>query len=545
MSRPDKALGTYICIPCQRRHLMIDFNSLTWPVAWPASPVADPADSEKRLLQTNAKKASRWRCFARYAASALFSGTLLMPLAGHAEQPEYAPQQAVGEAGQIQIDAGKATETVFSATNAYRTENKIRELTWNNPLWQAAQEYAEFLAANKASGHEADGKTPQQRADEKGFRCPVVENVYSADPAEKLDDEETAALQAFEIWKSSTPENDDMLSPINVYTGVGAAAWNHDGQIYYVFVQMLGRECGGGQPAPVMDPPPSAPDPGYVEPGPSPEPIPIPVPVCPAWDPDCHGCPVWNPYCHKCPPWDPDCRKCPSWNPYCHKCPPWDADCRKCPPWNLNCHKCPSWNPNCHRCPPSNPNCNSHKCPNGGIWPHCKIPHVCPNGGTWPHCNPPIVHICPNGGTWPRCNPPIGHVCLNGGIWPRCNVTVRVCPNGGVWPSCNPKGSHFCPNGGIWPRCRTTSTKVCANGGVWPNCRSGGTRLCPNGGSWPRCRKVDIAPKHKLLKWYHPQIKRPVGHSVKQFNQRRNFQRRLDTMRRTKIQHFVGRPHHR
>ena len=46
----------------------------------------------------------------------------------------------------------------MSAVNAYRAENKIGELTWNNTLWQTAQHYAEFLAANKASGHGADSK---------------------------------------------------------------------------------------------------------------------------------------------------------------------------------------------------------------------------------------------------------------------------------------------------------------------------------------------------------------------------------------------------
>ena len=38
---------------------------------------------------------------------------------------------------------------------------------------QTAQHYAEFLAANKARGHEADGKIPQQRTEEKGYPCPA------------------------------------------------------------------------------------------------------------------------------------------------------------------------------------------------------------------------------------------------------------------------------------------------------------------------------------------------------------------------------------
>ncbi len=402
-------------------------------------PAACPAGSTNAPIVERSKQ---WRKAAKYLASALFAGAAFLPFASHAQQQDYAPQTG-GGSQQIQIDTGKAAETVFAATNAYRTQSQIGELAWNNPLWQAAQQYAEFLAANRASGHDADGKTPQIRAGEQGYRCPVLENAYSADPAITLDDEETAALKAFDTWKNTPPDNDTMLSPAWADTGVGAAAWNHDGQTYYVFVQMFGRPCGGGpalfaEPAPGVD---------YAET------YPVPVPVCPSWDPVCHGCPAWNPYCHKCPPWDPGCHKCPSWNPDCNKCPPWDADCHKCPPWNLNCHKCPPWNPGCNKCPPSNPDCRRHACPNGGVWPLCKL--------------------------------------------------GRICPNGGIWPNCNKLGGHFCPNGGVWPRCAQAAGIVL----------------------------------HKPFRWYRPRP-RSVSHPVRQFNQRRNFQRRLDTIRHNQRQHF-------
>ena len=147
---------------------------------------SDPsARSAKDLCRPGGKPESapthaRWRT-AKYLAPAVLAGAFLFSGAGHAQQQrqrENMPPQNAAGSEQIQIDTGKATETLFSATNAYRTENKIKELVWNNPLWQAAQQYAEFLAANKTYGHQADGKTPQQRADEKDYRCPVSENTF-------------------------------------------------------------------------------------------------------------------------------------------------------------------------------------------------------------------------------------------------------------------------------------------------------------------------------------------------------------------------------
>jgi uncharacterized protein YkwD len=501
------------------------------------------AFSSRKSLRTHMREA---RCTAKkYLAAVFLAGAVLLPLASHAEEPQdQAPQASVGSQ-QIPINSGKAAEAVLSAVNAYRAENKIGELAWNNTLWQTAQHYAEFLAANKASGHGADGKIPQQRAEERGYPCPVAENAYSADPAETTDDEDTAALKAFDTWKNSPPDNDNLLSPIWTETGIGAAAWNHEGQTYYVFVQLFGHPCCGAkaEPSNLIEPAPApliqqplVQTPGYVETPP------VVVPVCPEWDPDCRGCPAGNPYCHRCPPWDPDCRRCPSWNPYCNKCPPWDPACRRCPPWNLHCHGCPPWNPNCRQCPPSNPNCGQHVCPNGGIWPRCNpIGHVCPNGGIWPRCNS-IGHVCPNGGVWPRCNP-IDHVCPNGGIWPRCNPIGHVCPNGGVWPECNKGGTHLCPNGGVWPRCNTVG-HVCPNGGVWPNCNKGGsTHACPHGGVWPNCSRPVVVTKSKNLNVHQPPPKKFVVPPQKQIRQQQNFQKRLDTIRQNQRQNS-NKPHH-
>ncbi len=371
---------------------------------------------QKRLQQImpSNEKALRFKAAFSLQISAFAIALLTLILASQAN--------AQGVARRIDIDAGKATETIFSATNAYRVENRIKELEWNNALWRAAQGYAEFLAENQATGHNADNRTPQQRAEAQGYRCPVTENVFTPGLGYTPENEEAAALDGFQSWKSDQVSNDNMLSPANVYAGAGAAAWSFNGQTYYVIVEMFGTPCGGGA--------------AFVEPQADVgvDTVPIPVGGCPEWDLDCRACPAWNPYCHACPPWDRDCRKCPSWDPFCHKCPPWDPNCRRCPPWNRECHGCPPWNPQCHGCPRSNPNCHK-RCPNGGVWPYCR----------------PF------------------HVCRNGGVWPNCTVT-RPCPNGGFGPNCH-GGRRLCPNGGVWPGCRVrTPPRACANGGRWPRC---------------------------------------------------------------------------
>jgi uncharacterized protein YkwD len=338
------------------------------------------------------------KCF----VAALFTG-LLFSWAAVAQTGSVTQPAVATGSQQLSIDTNKAVEAVFSGTNAYRTEKSVKELEWHDALSQAAQQYAEFLAANKASGHVADGKNPQTRAQEQGYKCPVSEDAFSDEPSQTTDDEETAGLKAIESWKSSAPDEANMVSPLSIYTGAGAAAWTHDSETYYVFVQMFGRQCGVTQPrpAPVVTPSPGL---NTMQPGPAPL-------LGPGTDLGVAPFPV---------PGGKFCRHGGIW-PRCHHI----------------CQNGGIW-PRCIR-----------TCPKGGVWPRCN--RDCANGGVWPHCH----HPCPNGGVWPRCH----GACPNGGIWPHCKKPAhRPCWAGGFWPHCKkPVSGRHCPRGGIWPRCNRLS----------------------------------------------------------------------------------------
>lgn len=95
------------------------------------------AFSNRRSLRTHMREARRTakRCI----AAVFFAGAALLPLAGKAEERQDQPSQASGKSQQIPINSSKAAEAVLSAVNAYRAENKIGELAWNNTLWQTAR----------------------------------------------------------------------------------------------------------------------------------------------------------------------------------------------------------------------------------------------------------------------------------------------------------------------------------------------------------------------------------------------------------------------
>src|SRR6185312_8941007 len=88
------------------------------------------------------------------------------PLVGAAE---------LAAADEFNIDSNSIFGSVFNQTNAYRKANGIHKLILSGRVKPVAQEYAEFLAANNAFGHEADGRTPAERVAAHGVKnCGVA-----------------------------------------------------------------------------------------------------------------------------------------------------------------------------------------------------------------------------------------------------------------------------------------------------------------------------------------------------------------------------------
>src|SRR3954449_11029582 len=63
-------------------------------------------------------------------------------------------------------DVSQAEKQIFDATNQFRREEKRSEMKENPQLAEAAAYFAKFMASTDKYGHEADGKTPADRARE-------------------------------------------------------------------------------------------------------------------------------------------------------------------------------------------------------------------------------------------------------------------------------------------------------------------------------------------------------------------------------------------
>ena len=150
------------------------------------------------------------------------------------------------EAQEIKIDNARLGVLVFNATNAYRESNHLPRLKLglHAPAGDAAQKYAEYLAQNNSSGHEADGKTPEQRIVAAGGKvCAFAENVETFSSTPNVADIQTVANTAMKDWKNS-PQHDSNLKSTNTYIlGIGAAAWKHADRNYYMLVQDFLDDC--------------------------------------------------------------------------------------------------------------------------------------------------------------------------------------------------------------------------------------------------------------------------------------------------------------
>lgn len=146
-------------------------------------------------------------------------------------------------------------ERISLGVNGIRGQRGLPALSEDARLRHAAQNYVHFLAmGNHREGapgiHTADGKNPQQRANDAGFRCPVSENVAAAwfspscqgtNPA--CDNSNRATAQAINFWTNSPPHFATMTNPSFTLTGIGVDAWKFGNEDFYIFVMLFSAPC--------------------------------------------------------------------------------------------------------------------------------------------------------------------------------------------------------------------------------------------------------------------------------------------------------------
>jgi Cysteine-rich secretory protein family len=137
-------------------------------------------------------------------------------------------------------DLSQTEIAIVEMTNTFRKERRLGEVKPNAALMAAAGVLAAYLAKTGTFAHEADGRSPAERAEAQGYHyCLVSENL-----AMNLDSRgfESWALarEAVEGWKNSPGHRANMLQPTVTETGVAVArAPGRDPK--FISVQMFGR----------------------------------------------------------------------------------------------------------------------------------------------------------------------------------------------------------------------------------------------------------------------------------------------------------------
>lgn len=149
-------------------------------------------------------------------------------------------QQMVGPyQPRSRANVNDTAELIIKRTNIFRKSQDLEPVETNETLQKAAREFAQFMAREDKYGHQANGQTPAQRAEDAGYEiCRVAENIamqfrstgYSTGALGKL---------FVEGWKKSPGHRKNMLTEDVTQTGVAIAQSSRTG-VYYA-VQLFGR----------------------------------------------------------------------------------------------------------------------------------------------------------------------------------------------------------------------------------------------------------------------------------------------------------------
>jgi len=139
-------------------------------------------------------------------------------------------------------DLPKVEQQIVEMTNQVRAGQKLSPLKVNAILANAARAYARSLAQSGAFSHNADGHTPEQRAERAGYKfCALAENLAMDRNSEGFS-AGALAIQAMAGWMNSPPHRANIMMPAATEIGVGVA--EATGQPKFMTVELLGRPVG-------------------------------------------------------------------------------------------------------------------------------------------------------------------------------------------------------------------------------------------------------------------------------------------------------------
>ncbi|CAN5421839.1 hypothetical protein BH23VER1_BH23VER1_11360 [soil metagenome] len=136
-------------------------------------------------------------------------------------------------------DGAAVTDGVINATNRLRAEEGVPKLEREPVLDKAASEFARFMARTGKYGHQADGRSPSERAEAAGYEiCLMAENIANLSDTSGFTVKELSA-SIFAGWKESKTHLENMVEPAATEIGLGLARSTESGAYYAV--QLVGR----------------------------------------------------------------------------------------------------------------------------------------------------------------------------------------------------------------------------------------------------------------------------------------------------------------
>ena len=136
-------------------------------------------------------------------------------------------------------DIEAVERAVLAGTNALRAEHKVPPLQLHGQLGRAAEGFAKYMASRDEYAHDADGRTPTQRARAAGYKdCMVAENIAFQMRSRGFETRDLAE-KFVTGWANSPGHRRNMLDPEAVEIGI-AVAYSEETSRYYG-VQLFGR----------------------------------------------------------------------------------------------------------------------------------------------------------------------------------------------------------------------------------------------------------------------------------------------------------------
>lgn len=128
---------------------------------------------------------------------------------------------------------------IVERSNAFRKEQGKEPVAVDQTLQATAQKFADYMAEQDRYGHQADGRTPSQRAKSQGYDYAILlENIAYAYDSRGFE-APALAEKLVQGWIDSPPHRENLLDPDVTAIGVGVAESRTTH--YYYAVQLFGR----------------------------------------------------------------------------------------------------------------------------------------------------------------------------------------------------------------------------------------------------------------------------------------------------------------